>query len=356
MAPSAATATYKAYTVTELKAKFQPIEKQLEAPPHGHVVIAVKACGVCHSDSFTKEAGFPGLTHPRIPGHEIAGVIHSVGEGVKAFKEGDRVGVGWYGSICHECKPCRNGNLTYCLGLGITGITFDGGYAEYVTVSEDALAPIPDKLSFEDAAPLMCAGVTVYNALRKSAAKAGDLVAVQASAAVIVVSGIGGLGHLAVQFARAMGFHTIAIARGESKRELALKLGAHEYLDSNAVNAAEELQKLGGATVIITTVTSAEAMTDILYGLGVNGSLVVVGASHDTIQVPPILLISNGRSVVGHASGHAGDIEDTLAFAALAGVRPANEVYEFDQVEQAYARMMSNDARFRVVLSIDKQK
>eukprot|EP00898_Chlorokybus_atmophyticus_P008000 jgi/Chlat1/8200/Chrsp76S07662 len=333
-----APATYKAYNIPEANASFQKVEKPLEQPPPGKVLIKVKACGICHSDSFTKYGAYPGMSLPRIPGHEIAGVIESVGEGVTVFKAGDRVGVGWLGEECGECRSCREGDSVCCTSLKVTGIHLDGGYGEYAIAKESALARIPDALSFEEAGPLMCAGVTVYNGLRQSKAVAGD---------IVVVQGIGGLGHLGVQFARAMGFHTIAVARGDSKKELALKLGAHRYLDSNKEN------KLGGARVIITTVTNAKAMSEILPALGVNGQCVIVGASMEPIEVSPIHLISGRRSIVGHPSGKATDSEDCLSFAALAGVKPMIEVFPLDKCEDAYNKMMSNEARFRVVLSID---
>jgi D-arabinose 1-dehydrogenase-like Zn-dependent alcohol dehydrogenase len=277
-----------------------------------------------------------------VPGHEIAGVIETVGEGVDTWEAGQRVGVGWFGGNCGHCEPCRRGWLIDCQNLPIPGITRDGGYADYVLVDAKALALMPDGLTAEEAAPLMCAGVTTYNALRHSGALGGDLVA---------ILGLGGLGHLGVQFAAKLGFETVAIARGADKEELARRLGARHYIDGQAQDPAQELQRLGGARVILATAPSAPAMTALLGGLGVRGRLVVVGATMDPIEVSPVVLIGGSRSIVGHSSGTSRDSEDTLGFSALSGVRPMTETRPLERASEAYERMLSGDARFRMVLT-----
>ena len=318
------------------------IERDLPEPGPGEVRVRVQACGVCHSDSVTKEGLLPSVSYPVVPGHEIAGVIDAIGSGVIGWSAGTRVGVGWFGGHCGRCEPCRRGYLVDCRNLRIPGVTYDGGYAEAMVAPADALALIPDELAPTDAAPLLCAGVTTYNALRNSGARPGDLVA---------ILGIGGLGHLGVQFARRMGFRTVAIARGGDKEALARQLGAHDYLDSQRQDVATELMKLGGAKTILATITSGKAMSAMVPGLAVRGRLVVVGAGLDPIEVSPLDLIFGSRSVVGHASGASIDSQDTMAFSALAGVRPTIETMPLERAGEAYERMMSGEARFRVVLT-----
>ena len=333
----------KAIQVSKPGGPLEAVEREIPAPGAGWVRIKVQACGVCHSDMLMKEGYWPGQKYPRIPGHEVAGAIDAVGSGVTAWKKGQRVGVGWYGGHCGECPPCRHGDFTYCQRGGITGFTHDGGYAEFMVAPADTLAAIPDALSPTEAGPLMCAGITTFNALRHSGAQPGDLVAIQA---------IGGLGHLGVQFANKAGFRTVAISRGKDAEQLALKLGAHHYMDSEAVNVAEELQRLGGAKVVLTTAPSGKAMSAMVDGLAVRGKMIVVGAAADPIEVSPIQLLSQGRSIQGWAAGTSMDSEDTLSFSALSGVRAMIETFPLEQAAQAYDRMMSGKARFRVVLTI----
>ena len=332
----------RAVQVPEPGADFELVERLVPEPGRGEAVDRVQACGICGSDHFAKDGGFPGVSHPVVPGHEIAGVIESVGEGVNGWEPGQRVGVGWFGGNCGHCEPCRRGWLVDCQNLPIPGITRDGGYADYVLVDARALALMPDGLSAEEAAPLMCAGITTFNALRHSGALGGDVVGIQ---------GLGGLGHLGVQFAAKLGFETVAIARGTEKEELARRLGARHYIDSRSQDPAQELQKLGGARVILATAPSGEAMTAVLGGLGVHGQLVVIGAAADPIQAPPVALIGGSRSIVGHASGTSRESEDTLGFSAASGVRPMIETRPLEQAAEAYERMMSGDARFRMVLT-----
>jgi len=322
---------------------FELVEREIPQPGPGQVRIKVQACGICHSDSLVKEGHWPGLQYPRVPGHEVVGVVDVVGPGVAQWKSGQRVGVGWHGGHCGYCDACRSGNFFGCsVALQITGISFDGGYAEYMVAPAIALALVPEELSPIEAAPLMCAGITTYNALRNSGARPGDLVA---------VLGLGGLGHLGAQYAVKMGFKTVAIARGADKEPLARKLGAWKYIDSQAQDPAAELQKVGGAKVIIATVTAGDAMSAVQGGLGVNGTLMVIGAAN-SMQVSPLLLIGGRRSVKGWYSGTAIDSEETLAFSVLSGVRSMNEIFTLGQVAEAYARMESGKARFRVVLKI----
>ncbi len=318
------------------------VERELREPGPGEVRVRVEACGVCHSDAFTVEGHMPGIEYPRVPGHEIAGSIDALGEGVVPWQVGQRVGVGWFGGNCGHCDPCRRGDMISCRNGLIPGVSIDGGYADHVIVPESALASIPEELSAEEAAPLLCAGITTFNALRESGARPGDLVA---------VLGIGGLGHLGVQFARRMGFETVAIARGTDKQPLAEQLGAHHYIDSTAVDVAAALQELGGASTILATVTASEAMSAAVGGLGPRGRMIVVGASMDPMQIPPIALIAGSTGVLGHASGTSKDSEDTMRFSALQEVRPSIETYALEDAAAAYARMMSGDARFRVVLT-----
>ncbi|HEX4120667.1 MAG TPA: alcohol dehydrogenase catalytic domain-containing protein [Verrucomicrobiae bacterium] len=322
---------------------FEIVERPVPEPKPGWVRIKVQACGICHSDSLVKEGHWPGLQYPRVPGHEVIGIVDAVGEGAGQLKAGQRVGVGWHGGNCGLCDACRNGDFFGCtVALQITGISFDGGYGEYMVAPAIGVALVPDELAAEDAAPLMCAGVTTYNALRNSGARAGDLVG---------VLGLGGLGHLGVQYAVKMGFRTAAIARGADKAALARKLGAHHYIDSQAQDPAAELAKLGGAKAIIATVTNGDAMSATLGGLGLNGTLMVIGAA-GAMQVSPLLLIGGRRSVKGWYSGMAIDSQDTLRFSVLTGVKSMNEVVPLDRVTEGYERMMSGKARFRVVLKM----
>jgi D-arabinose 1-dehydrogenase-like Zn-dependent alcohol dehydrogenase len=319
------------------------VERDLPQPARGEVRVRVEACGVCHSDSLTVEVQWPGLSLPRIPGHEIAGVIDALGAGVAGWRVGQRVGVGWFGGHCGYCEPCRRGWLIDCRNLRIPGISYDGGYAEAIVVPADALAVLPDDLGAAEAAPLLCAGVTTFNALRHSGAMPGDVVA---------ILGIGGLGHLGVQFANKLGFRTVAIARGADKEPLARKLGAHHYIDSAAEDVAAALNRLGGARVVLATITSAKAMSPVINGLAVRGQLIVVGIDAEPIQISPLQLLVSSRSVVGHASGASIDSQDTLAFSALSGVRPMIETIPLARAPEAYARMMRGDARFRMVLTM----
>ena len=316
----------------------------MPGPGPNQVRLKVQACGICHSDMFVKEGHWPGLQYPRVTGHEVAGVIDEVGAGATAWKKGQRVGVGWHGWHCGHCDPCRRGNFINCRNLRITGFSDDGGYAQYMIANADALALIPDSLSPAEAAPILCAGITTFNSLRHSGAGAGDLVA---------VLGLGGLGHLGVQFASKMGFRTVAIGRGKDKEPLALKLGAARYLDTDAVKVAEELTKMGGASVVLATAPDSKAMSALIDGLGVGGKLLVVGASADPISVTPIQLIGNRRSIQGWPSGSARDSEDTLNFCALTGIRPMVETFPLEQAAAGYERMLSGKARFRVVLTMN---
>jgi propanol-preferring alcohol dehydrogenase len=319
------------------------VEREIPAPGPGSVRVKVEACGICHSDSLTKEGIWPGIQYPRVPGHEIAGIIDAVGENVGAWRIGQRVGVGWHGGHCGRCDSCRRGDFVTCqIAPQISGISYDGGYADYTVVPATALALIPEGLSAVDAGPLMCAGITTFNSLRNSGARPGDTVA---------VLGVGGLGHLAVQFAAKMGFRTVAIARGKDKEALARKLGAWQYIDSQSQDAAAELAKLGGARVILATVTSGKAMSAVLGGLGINGKLIVLGAAADPLEVPALALIGGRRSIQGWPSGTAVDSQDTLSFSVLTGVRAMTEVFPLERAAEAYERMMSGQARFRVVLS-----
>src|SRR5438445_9407463 len=319
------------------------IERDIPEPNAGEVRVKVEACGICHSDSLVKEGLWPGLQYPRVPGHEIAGRIDAVGENVTAWARGQRVGVGWHGGHCFVCEQCRRGDFAMCVNRKITGIDFDGGYAEYLIAPVSAVALIPEELPPEEAGPFMCAGVTVFNALRNSGARAGDVVAVQ---------GIGGLGHLAVQYARKMGFEIVALGRGKDKEPLARKLGAHHYIDSSAVDTVAELQKLGGARVILATAPSAKAISAVVGGLGVNGNLLVPAAPADPLTISAMPLIMGRRSVSGWYSGTARDSQDTLEFSALSGVHPMIEKYPLTRAAEAYEQMHSGKARFRAVLTM----
>ena len=336
-------AKMKAVQVPKPGGDFQIVEKEIPQPPAGHVRIKVQACGVCHSDVITKEGVFPGIQYPRVPGHEVAGVIDELGAGVAHWNKGQRVGVGWHGGQCGWCIACRRGEFGNCQNLKIAGISYDGGYQEYMLAPIEALAAIPESLDAAEAGPLLCAGITTFNALRHSGALPSDLVAVQ---------GIGGLGHLGVQFANKFGYRVAAIGRGPENAALAKKLGAHVYIDSKATNAAEELQKLGGARVILATAPSSKSMSELFGGLGMNGTLLVVGAAPEAIEVTPIQLIFGYKSLQGWSSGIPTDSEDTLRFADLTGVRAMIEKYPLEKAAEGYARMMSGQAQFRVVLTM----
>ena len=333
----------KAMQVTRPGGRFELVERAIPTPRAGQVRIKVEACGICHSDAFVKEAQFPGLDLPRVPGHEVAGRVDAVGDGVYGYAPGDRVGVGWHGGHCFHCEPCRRGDFINCAQAQIAGISYDGGYAEYMVAPESALARIPDALASVDAAPLLCAGITTFNALRNSGAMSGDLVAVQ---------GVGGLGHLAIQFSNRLGFRTVAISRGREKEPLARELGADEYIDTHTQQPGERLQELGGAKVVLATAPSGKAMSPLLDGLAPNGKVVVVGASMEPIEVSPMQLIGGRRSIVGWASGDARDSQDTLELAALRRVRPMIEQLPLEKANEAYERMITNKARFRMVLTM----
>ena len=329
--------------VSKANGPLEIVEREISEPGARQVRIKVQACGICHSDSFTKEGLFPGIQYPRVPGHEIAGLIDVVGKDVTEWEPQQRVAVGWHGGHCGHCDSCRRGDFVTCKYAQVPGISYDGGYADYVNVPVEAVASIPKQLSSVEAAPLMCAGITTYNALRNSGARAEDVVA---------ILGIGGLGHLGIQFAAKMGFNTVAIGRSKDKEEeLAKKLGAKQYIDNRSQNAVEELNKLGGAKVILGTVPSGKAMTEILGGLAVNGKLVAIGASDEPINVPPALFILGRRSLVGWPSGTSIDSQDTLSFSVHSGVRPMNEVFPLERAAEAYNHMMSGKARFRCVLT-----
>lgn len=336
-------AKMRAVQVPRARGTLELVERDVPEPKQGEVRVRVEACGVCHSDSFTVEGQYPGLSFPRIPGHEIAGVIDAIGAGVVGWRNGQRVGVGWFGGHCGHCEPCRRGWLIDCRNLRIPGISYDGGYAEAIVAPADALAAIPDELSATEAAPLLCAGVTTFNALRHSGAMPGDVVA---------IVGIGGLGHLGVQFANKLGFRTVAIGRGADKEALARKLGADEFVDDATEDVAAALNRLGGARAVLATVTSAEAMTSAIDGLAVRGRLIIIGADAKPIEVSPLQLIGGSRSIVGHNSGTSSDSQDTLAFSSLSGVRPMIETMQLAHAAEAYDRMMRGDARFRMVLTM----
>jgi D-arabinose 1-dehydrogenase-like Zn-dependent alcohol dehydrogenase len=335
------TDTMRAVQVPEAGADFELVERELPEPGPEQVRVAVDACGICHSDAFVKEGTYPGVSYPRVPGHEIAGRVDAVGERVSRWEPGARVGAGWHGGHCFECEPCRRGDFQGCENSEITGLTFDGGYAEYATLPAEALAAVPDDLDAVDAAPLLCAGITTFNALRNTGAGPGELVAVQ---------GVGGLGHLGVQYAHRMGFETVAVSRSPDKRDLALDLGADHFVDASAEDPAERLQELGGARVILGTAPSAPAIESVTGGLGRNGELVAVGGPERDIEVDISTLIGERASVGGWGSGHARDWEDTMEFSVLRDVTPEIETYDLADAAAAYERMIGNEARFRVVL------
>ena len=332
----------RAIQVSRPGGPFEMVEREIPQPGPRQVRIKVQACGLCHSDSLTKEGHFPGISYPRVPGHEIAGVIDAIGSDVPRWTVGQCVGVGWLGSYCGHCDPCRRGSFITCTNQRVTGITMDGGYQDYVLVPFEGLALIPGEISAVDAGPLMCAGITTFNSLRRSDARGGDTVA---------VLGIGGLGHLAVQFASKMGFHTIAIARGTDKEPLAKQLGARHYIDSTVGDPAAELQRLGGARIIIATATSAPAMAATIGGLSLDGRLVVLGADFTPMALNTAALIGKRTGLYGWPSGSSIDSEDTMKFAAMTGVRPMTETFPLEKAAEAYDRMISNKARFRVVLT-----
>jgi D-arabinose 1-dehydrogenase-like Zn-dependent alcohol dehydrogenase len=332
----------RAVQVTRANGPFELVEREIPDPGPRNVRVKVQACGVCHSDSFTKMGAFPGIQFPRVPGHEIVGILDAVGADVPDWKPGQRVGVGWHGGHCGHCRSCRRGDFVTCRNGQIPGISYDGGYADYMIAPFEALASVPDELEAAEAAPLLCAGITTFNALRKSGLGPGDLAA---------ILGIGGLGHLGVQFAAKMGCRTVAIARGTDKEPQARKLGGHHYIDSNTQDVAAALNKLGGARVILATVTSPRAMSAAIGGLTVDGKLIVVGASPEPIEVSPLLRISDRRAIQGWPSGTSIDSEDTLAFSAMANIRPMIETMPLERAADAYDRMMSGEARFRMVLT-----
>ena len=333
----------KAAQIGKAGGNWELVEREIPQPGAGQVRVKVEACGICHSDVLIKDGLWPGLQYPRVPGHEVAGRIDALGTGVTGWTEDQRVGVGWHGGHCFHCEQCRRGDFAMCINRKVTGIDFDGGYAEYMIAPAAALAAIPDQLPAEDAGPFMCAGVTVFNALRNSGARAGDVVAVH---------GIGGLGHIGVQYARQMGFVTVALGRGKDKEPLARKLGAHHYIDSGGDDAAAELQKLGGARVILATAPNAKAISALVDGLSVDGKLLVPAAPAEPLSVGVLPLIMGRRSVAGWYSGTAMDSQDTLKFSVLSGVRPMTEVFPLQRVAEAYERMISGKARFRVVLTM----
>ncbi|MEU3858792.1 alcohol dehydrogenase [Streptomyces sp. NPDC028722] len=338
--------TYRVAQVTTAGGPFELTEREVPQPGPGQVRIAVEACGICHSDAFFVTAGLPGITFPEVPGHEIAGRIEALGEGARdrGWEAGDRVAVGWFGGSCGHCRACRRGDFILCVELAVPGWAYDGGFAEQVVAPVDALARIPDALAASDAGPMACAGVTTYNGLRRSSARPGDLVA---------VLGVGGLGHLGVQYAVAMGFETVAIARGAEKAGFVKQLGAHHYVDSTAgTPVAEALQALGGAQVVLATAGNSEAITATVDGLGPRGELVVIGATPEPLGISPVQLIGAGRVIRGHPSGTAQDVEDTMAFSALHGIRPMTETVPLEQAGEAYDRMIAGAARFRMVLTM----
>ena len=333
-------ATYKAVEVSA-PGVLRVVERPISEPGPGQVRIRVEACGICHTDSATVNGVYPGLTLPRVPGHEVVGRIDALGSGVSRWKVGQRVGVGLIAGEDGTCEPCRRGDTVYCQNPVVSGVTVDGGYAEMMIAAARAIAYIPDELSSEDAAPLLCAGITTYNALRNAGLRGGDLVAVQ---------GIGGLGHLGIQFARHMGFHTVAIGRGGDKEKLAKDLGAHVYIDTALDDAAAALQRMGGARAILATAPSGDSMGPLVSGLAVRGKLIVVGVPQDQIHLNAFPLVFGGRSVYGSLTGTAIDQEDTLAFSVQEKVRPIIETAPLEQAAEAYARMMQGKARFRMVL------
>ncbi len=341
--PQVAVVPMKSVQVPKPGGDFEIVEREIPKPGAGQVRIKVQACGICHSDVFTKEGQWPGIQYPRVPGHEIVGLVDEAGASVAGWKKGQRVGVGWHGGHDGTCRACRRGDFRNCENLQVPGISYDGGYQQFTVVPVDALVAIPESLSSVEAAPLLCAGITMYNSLRHSGALPGDVVAVQ---------GIGGLGHLGIQFANKFGYKVAAIGRGTEKAALAKQLGASVYIDSKSSNVVEALQKLGGAQVIVATAPSSKAMSEIFDGLGPNGKLIVVGVAPEPLEITPVQLVTGSRSIQGWASGTSADEEDTLSFADLTGVRPMIETYPLEKAAEGYARMMSGKAQFRVVLTM----
>jgi len=335
--------TMQAAVVPEPGADFEVVERDVPEPDPGEVRVSVDACGICHSDVFTKEGTNPDISYPRIPGHEVAGHVDAVGDAVDAWDVGDRVGVGWHGGHCSTCDQCRQGNFLQCENGEVTGLSYDGGYAEYMTAPSEALARIPESLDAAAAAPLLCAGVTTFNALRNSDANVGDLVAVQ---------GVGGLGHLGIQYAHAAGFETAAISRTPEKESLAKELGADHFINAADVDAGQRLQELGGADVVLATAPSSDAISSIVSGIGVDGSVEVVGVPGEPVEVSAMQLVQTRGGVEGWASGHARDSQDTLEFSSLRDIAPEIETYPLEEVETAYGRMIDNEARFRAVLEL----
>jgi D-arabinose 1-dehydrogenase-like Zn-dependent alcohol dehydrogenase len=333
----------KAVQVGKPGGDWEIVDREIPQPGPGQVRIKVEACGICHSDMLVKQGLWPGLQYPRVPGHEVAGRIDALGAGVALWKEGQRVGVGWHGGHCFVCDPCRRGDFMMCRNGKITGFTHDGGYAEYMIAPAEGVAALPNEIPAAEAAPLLCAGITVFNAMRHSGARAGDLVAVH---------GVGGLGHLGIQYAQQMGFRTIAINRGSDKQPLAHKLGARDYIDSGASNAVDELQKRGGARLIVATAPDAKSMSELIGGLAPNGKLMIVGAPHEPLSINAGAMIGGKQTIQGWASGTAKDSEDTLDFSAYTGVRPMIEKFPLLKAADAYERMVTGKARFRVVLTM----
>ncbi len=333
--------TMRAAVVPEASAEFEVVERAVPEPAPDEVRVAVEACGICHSDAFVREGGHPGVSYPRVPGHEIAGSVDAVGADVESWSEGDAVGAGWHGGHCFTCEACRRGNFLGCANGEITGLTFDGGYAEFTTVPAEALAAVPEDLRAVDAAPLLCAGVTTYNALRNADLQPGDLVAVQ---------GVGGLGHLGIQYARAAGYETVAVSRSPEKEDLAVGLGADHFVNAAKTDPAEQLQGLGGADAVLATAPSSDAIASVVEGIGTDGSVVVVGVPGGPVSVNAQHLIGTAGSVEGWGSGDARDSQDTLEFSSLRDITPETETYPLSEVGTAYERMMANEARFRVVL------
>jgi len=333
----------KAVQISQAGGNFELVERPIPEPGRGQVRIKVEACGVCHSDSLVKEGAWPGLQYPRVPGHEIAGRVDKIGPDVTLWQPGQRAGVGWHGGHCFECEPCRRGDFILCQREKITAIHFDGGYQEYMVAPAEAVAALPDTIPADEAAPLLCAGITVYNSLRNAGARAGDLVAVQ---------GIGGLGHLGIQYARQMGFRTVAIGRGADKQALARKLGAHEYIDTNAGPPAEALNKRGGAKVVLATAPDSKAVSALIDGVAANGKLLVVGAGSEPLTITPLQLIPARKAIQGWPSGTARDSEDTLLYSALTGVRPMIERFPLEKAAEAYQHMITGKVRFRAVVTM----
>ncbi len=331
----------KAVQVPKAGGDFELVDRDIPSPKKNEVLVKVEACGICHSDMFVKEGAFPGIEYPRIPGHEIVGIVEKVGDDVTRWKKGQRVGVGWHGGHCFTCDPCRRGDFINCQNGKIAGISYDGGYAEYMVAPQEAIASIPEKLNSEEAAPLLCAGITTFNALRNGGAMPGDLVAIQ---------GIGGLGHLAIQYASKMGFKTVAISSSDEKKDLALKLGAHHFIDYKKEDPGEALSKMGGAKLILATAPNSDAISKLKNGLGINSKLMIVGADMDPLEISPMDLIMGKKEVAGWSSGTAMDSEDTLNFSAQTGTKTMIETFPLKDAAKAYERMMNNKTRFRAVL------